>query len=141
MEKTIYVINPNSTRAVTEGIDRAVAALRIPGGPAIECLTLASGPAGIHSQQDADNVTIPLLELAQSKAASAAAIVIACFSDPGLHLLKEGMDCPVLGIGEAGALTALTVGQTFGVIAILRTSIPRHLRNFGAMGITGRLAG
>ena len=36
----ILVINPNSTEAVTRGIDEAVEPLRIPGGPAIDCVTL-----------------------------------------------------------------------------------------------------
>ena len=38
-------------------------------------------------------------------------------------------------------MTALTLGQRFGVIAILPASIPRHLRSFGAMGVLDRLAG
>ena len=38
-------------------------------------------------------------------------------------------------------LTALTLGQRFGVIAILPGSIPRHLRAYGAMGVQSRLAG
>ncbi|MGL4445354.1 MAG: aspartate/glutamate racemase family protein, partial [Alsobacter sp.] len=62
-------------------------------------------------------------------------------SDPGLHALREQSRRPVLGIAECGVLTALTLGQRFGVIAILPTSIPRHLRYFGAMGVTQRLAG
>jgi len=41
---------------------------------------------------------------------------------------------------ECGILTALTLGQRFGVIAILPTSIPRHLRTISAMGVAGRLA-
>jgi Asp/Glu/hydantoin racemase len=141
MSKTIYVINPNSTEAITKGINRVLEPLRIPGGLAIECLTLKGAPAGIHSQEDVESVTLPLLSLAKSVQADAAAIVVACFSDPGLHVLKESLDCTVLGIGECGVLTALTVGQTFGVIAILRSSIPRHLRAYGAMGVTGRFAG
>ncbi len=47
MSETIIVINPNSTVAVTEDIDRALAPLRFQGGPEIECLTLAEGPPGI----------------------------------------------------------------------------------------------
>ncbi|MGA1276644.1 MAG: aspartate/glutamate racemase family protein, partial [Gemmobacter sp.] len=39
------------------------------------------------------------------------------------------------------AATALTLGQRFGIIAILPRSIPRHLRSLGAMGVLGRLAG
>ncbi|MGO1254298.1 MAG: aspartate/glutamate racemase family protein, partial [Alcaligenes aquatilis] len=70
----------------------------------------------------------------------AAAYVVACFSDPGLYTLREAVDVPVLGIAETGVLTALTLGQRFGVLSILQASIPRHLRYFGAMGVTDRLA-
>lgn len=142
MQPTIYVINPNSTRAVTAGIDAAMAPLRMAGGPAIECLTLEAGPPGIQSQRDVDSVGLPLLELATSLQPRAAAVVIACFSDPGLHLLREGLPgVPMLGISECGLLTALTLGQRFGVIAILARSIPRHLRTYGAMGLGDRFAG
>ena len=46
----------------------------------------------------------------------------------------------MLGISECGILTALTLGQKFGVIAILKQSIPRHLRYVGALGVADRLA-
>mgnify|MGYP003341912468 CR=1 FL=1 len=39
----ILVINPNSTDAVTQGIDAAMEPLRLAGGPAIECVTLKEG--------------------------------------------------------------------------------------------------
>jgi Asp/Glu/hydantoin racemase len=136
------VINPNSTRAVTDGIAAALAPLRLAGGPAIECLTLAEGPPGIQSQRDVDTVAVPLLRLAASLKPHTAGVVIACFSDPGLHALRELLaPLPVLGISECGLLTALTLGQRFGVIAILETSIPRHLRAYGAMGLRDRFAG
>src|SRR5690606_27162958 len=44
-------------------------------------------------------------------------------------------------IAECGVLTALTLGQRFGVIAILQASVQRHMRLWGAMGVTDRLAG
>lgn len=138
---TVYVINPNSSTSVTQGIDAAVAPLRSTDGPAIACLTLAEGPAGIQSQRDVDGIVGPLLARAAPLEAEAGAFVIACFSDPGLHALREQSSRPVLGIAECGVLTALTLGQRFGVIAILPTSIPRHLRYFGAMGVSARLAG
>lgn len=141
MRPVIYVINPNSSAAVTAAIDTAMEPLRLAGGPVIECLTLASGPPGIQTQADVDSVVMPLLQLAQSLQDRAAAFVIACFSDPGLHALREATGKPVFGISESAVLTALTLGQTFGVIAILDTSIPRHLRGWGAMGVRDRLAG
>jgi Asp/Glu/hydantoin racemase len=140
MADRILVINPNSTEAVTRGIDEAVEPLRLAGGPAIDCVTLKEGPPGIETQQHVDGVVAPLLDLVRKNEKQYAAFVIACYSDPGLHSLREATKKPVLGISECGILTALTLGQKFGVIAILRQSIPRHLRYVGALGVTERLA-
>jgi allantoin racemase len=141
MADTIIVINPNSTVAVTAAMDEGLAPLRIAGGPAIECLTLAEGPPGIESQSDADGVIAPLCRTIRSRDDDAAAFVVACFSDPGLHSARDITRKPVLGIAECGILAALTLGQRFGIIAILARSVPRHLRYVGAMGLSGRLAG
>src|SRR5512135_2921836 len=138
MAGRILVINPNSTEAVTRGIDEAVEPLRMPGGPAIDCITLKEGPPGIETQQHVDGVVAPLLNLIMKKEKRYAAFVIACYSDPGLHSLREATKKPVLGISECGILTALTLGQKFGVIAILRQSIPRHLRYVSALGVSER---
>jgi len=140
MGETIFVINPNSTAAVTRGIDRACEPLRMAGAPRIECVTLADGPPGVQTQRDVDGVVAPMLRLIAELDPRAAAFVIACFSDPGLHSARETTRRPVLGIMECGILTALTLGQRFGVIAILPTSIPRHLRTINAMGVSSRLA-
>ncbi len=137
----ILVINPNSTEVVTRGIDEACAPLRMPGGPGIDCVTLKEGPPGIESQQHVDGVVAPMLKLIKAKEKQYSAFVIACYSDPGLHSLREATKKPVLGISECGILTALTLGQKFGVISILKQSIPRHLRYVGALGVSGRLAG
>jgi allantoin racemase len=141
MPDLILVINPNSTTAVTRAIDAAMAPLRVPGGPKINCLTLEEGPPGVESQYDADSVIIPLCRLIRGADSKAAAFVIACFSDPGLFSAREVTGKPVLGIAECGILTALTLGHRFGVISILPRSVPRHLRYIAAMGVRERLAG
>ncbi len=136
---TLIIINPNSSETVTAGIDRAVDPLRRFGVP-IRCMTLAEGPPGIESQKQADLTIAPMLQLAAAQH-DAAGYVIACFGDPGLHALRDQTALPVVGIQEAAVMSALTLGQRFGVIAILPASIPRHLRAFGAMGVLDRLAG
>jgi len=141
MRDRILVINPNSTVSVTRAIDDEMAALRIPGGPEIACLTLDDGPPGVESQTDADLVIPPLCRVIREHESNAAAFVIACFSDPGLFSAREATAKPVLGIAECGILTALTLGHRFGVIAILARSVPRHLRYIAAMGVVHRLAG
>jgi Asp/Glu/hydantoin racemase len=69
------------------------------------------------------------------------AFVIACYSDPGLHVAREGTNRPVFGIAESGVLTALARADRFGVIAIKSRSIPRHIRYLRQMGLMDRLAG
>lgn len=140
MPNTLYVLNPNSSDTVTRGIDAAVAPLRVAGGPDIVCLSLPEGPPGVQTQRDIDALVGPLCAQARSLQPRAAAFVIACFSDPGLHSLREAVGVPVLGIAECGVLAALTLGQRFGVLSILPGSVPRHRRYFAAMGVEGRLA-
>jgi len=136
---TLIVINPNASQIVTDGIKLALDPLRKFGTP-IRCLTLAEGPPGIETQRQADLTIAPMLRLAAAQK-DAAGYVIACFGDPGLHALRDQTTLPACGIQQAAVMTALTLGQRFGVIAIQPASIPRHLRSFGAMGVLDRLAG
>lgn len=136
----IMVINPNSNTTVTKGLDEALAAIRFADGPDIHCRTLADGPIGIETQEHVESVTLPLRRLIESDT-TADAFVIACYSDPGLHVCREATKRPVFGINEAGVLTALARAERFGVIAIKQRSIRRHVRYMRQMGLLERLAG
>jgi Asp/Glu/hydantoin racemase len=136
----IRVINPNSNESVTRGIDEAVQPLRFADGPEIVCSTLTEGPFGVETQQHVESVTLPLRALVESDNASDA-FVIACYSDPGLHVCREGTARPVFGIAECGVLAALARADRFGVIAIGQRSIARHQRYLRQMGLTSRFAG
>ena len=136
----ILVINPNSNVIVTKGLEVALQPLGFADGPEIVCTTLDEGPYGVESQADAESVVMPLRRLVESDNGSAA-FVIACYSDPGLYVCREGTDRPVFGIAECGVLTAMTRAETFGVIAIAQRSIRRHIRYLRQMGLMDRLAG
>lgn len=140
MSQRIHIINPNSNEAVTEGIADAVRAMQFADGPQIHCSTLKEGPFGIESQADSDSVIMPLRDLVRQDTESAA-FIIACYSDPGLHVCREATDKPVFGIAECGVLTAMVRADRFGVLAIANASIQRHLRYLRQMGLTDRLAG
>ncbi|HYY83282.1 MAG TPA: aspartate/glutamate racemase family protein [Beijerinckiaceae bacterium] len=138
--RRIVVVNPNSNEAVTRGLDEALRPLAFAEGPEIVCTTLAEGPYGIETQADVESVAMPLRRFVESDN-GADAFIIACYSDPGLHVCREGTDRPVFGIAESGVLTALARAETFGVIAIKQRSIRRHVRYLRQMGLTERLAG
>jgi Asp/Glu/hydantoin racemase len=136
----IRVVNPNSNEVVTQAIDVALEPLRFADGPEIVCSTLAEGPFGVETQADADSVVMPLRRLIEADNASDA-FVIACFSDPGLQVCREGTSRPVFGIAECGVLTALARADRFGIIAIGPRSVARHRRYLRQMGLMDRFAG
>ncbi|WP_038358345.1 aspartate/glutamate racemase family protein [Bosea sp. UNC402CLCol] len=136
----ILVINPNSNEMVTEGLRQALVPLAFAEGPEIICESLREGPIGIETQEHVESVTLPLRRRVEA-ANDVDAFVIACYSDPGLHVAREGTASPVFGIAECGVLTALTRADRFGVIAIKSRSIPRHIRYLRQMGLMDRLAG
>jgi len=136
----ILVINPNSNDAVTQGFSEALAPLRLADGPEIDCMTLDEGPFGIESQAHVDQVALPLRDIVATDEGSDA-YVIACYSDPGLHVCREATAKPVFGIQESGILAAMALGERFGVIALGPASVKRHLRYLRQMGVLDRLAG
>ena len=139
-QQHILVINPNSDESVTEGMIRELKGFHFSEGPRIECVSLSDGPFGIESQADIEAVTLPLRKMV-SESRNVNAFVIACYSDPGLHVCREASEKPVFGIQECGVLTAMSLGDRFGVIALQESSIRRHLRYLRQMGVMERLAG
>ena len=140
-EGPIIVLNPNSSHAVTRAMDVALSPLKLAGAPPIECVTLESGPPAIESDEDVETVAPLVQKFVADKMDTADAIVIGCFSDPGLAAARRIARVPVFGMAEAGYLLALTRGARFGVISILPGAIPRHRRYIRSLGIESRLAG
>lgn len=135
----ITVINPNSTAAVTAAIARGLAGLVGPGAARFDCRTIAEGPPTIVTEAHVAEAGARVAALAAGLAAPAA-IVVACFSDPGVAAARARVRCPVVGIQEAAVLTALAVAPHFGIIALSPVPIPRHRRRLAEMGVLDRLA-
>jgi allantoin racemase len=140
LRKKILVVNPNSNVTVTRNLSDALQPFSRVGDFEVDCVTLAEGPYGIETQADSDSVVMPLRRLVAADN-SADAFVIACYSDPGVHVCREATRRPVFGIAEAGVLSALARGEQFGVIAIAKRSIRRHIRNLRQLCLMDRLAG
>jgi Asp/Glu/hydantoin racemase len=142
MNGQILVVNPNCLQAVTDSMSEALEGFRREGGPEIRCQTLKSGPPGIETQAHVDTAAVKLVEWFTEKPERKRidALVVACFSDPGVAALRETLKCPVLGIGEASYLTAAALTERFGVIAILNRSIARHRRAQRALGLEHKVA-
>ncbi|WP_146586201.1 aspartate/glutamate racemase family protein [Puniceibacterium confluentis] len=139
MTGPILIINPNSAASVTQGIREAVAHLAPARGPDFEVIDLPASPATILTAQDVARAGLGFADAAQARP-DAAAYVSACFSDPGVEMTRTLVKQPVIGVQEAGMLTAMARADLFGIIALAPGSVARHRLRIRAMGIESRLA-
>lgn len=137
----IVVINPNSTEAVTNGIDEALNPFRFSNGPEFDCITIENGPPGIATQRHVDDAAAQVCQVIEREDNAADAFVIACFSDPGLYSAQEITTKPIFGIGTSSFAQAILLGERFGIIAILKESTVRQRRAVRIMGLDNRYAG
>lgn len=141
MTDRILVINPNSNEEVTDAIDRALEPLRRDCTPEITCMTLKDGPFGIETQRDTEVAAELVQQAAKEQETRADAIVIACYSDPGLRALRTATSTPCFGIAESGLNTAARTGKRIGVISILPESVERHWAYARLLGLEDKIAG
>ncbi|NLH79789.1 MAG: aspartate/glutamate racemase family protein [Phyllobacteriaceae bacterium] len=136
----IHLVNPNTTRSMTEKaaiVARAVAA----PGTEIRADESANGPASIEGPYDGAMAVPGLLaRIEQAVAAGADAHVIACFDDTGLDAARALSPKPVIGIGEAAAHAAAFVADRFSVVTTLSRSIPTLEANLVRYGLASRCA-
>lgn len=140
MTVKILVINPNSNDSVTKGMERALHSQGVADGIEIQCRTLAAGPFGIESDDDIRAV-VPLVVAEIVKSDKFDAFVIACYSDPGLDECRAISTKPVFGIHESAVTAAATKRRRFGVLALGRESIQRHLNYVRHLGYQAFHAG
>lgn len=140
MKHRILVINPNSNESVTRGIDAALDGYRRRHNIEIDCVTLEEGPFGIESDEDIRTVA-PMVTTCIASNAAYDAYVIACYSDPGLNESRTIAKRPVLGIQESAVALSASHTRRFGVVALGRESIQRHIAYVRSLGLQDWHAG
>lgn len=123
----ITVINPNTTRAMTDKIGACAREVAGPG-TRIEAVNPSMGPASIESHYD-EALSVPglLEQIALAEAGGTHGYVIACFGDPGLDAAREVASGPVVGIAEAAMHTATLLGRNFAVVTTLSRTVGRAM--------------
>ncbi len=137
----ILVINPNSNPNVTSGIDDALGSFREKAGVSIDCIELEDGPFGIETEQDIQSVIPMLVHVISSKRDDYDAFVIACYSDPGIAECRAISQKSVFGIHESAVTLSASYGRKFGVLALGRESIQRHITYIRQLGLQAFHAG
>ncbi|EPJ54771.1 MAG: hypothetical protein OFPI_05480 [Osedax symbiont Rs2] len=123
-KKNILVINPNSSLTMTAAIRRGLESISLPENISWQCQHLSAAPIGIETAAHIEEV-IPLLQQVAS-AKHCDALVVSCFSDPGVAQLRKDLAVPIFGIGESAYQQAASVSRNVGIISILDASVGRH---------------
>jgi allantoin racemase len=101
----------------------------------------ATGPATIESARDAGLVIPELIRLgplAQSQGHQA--LIIGCYSDPGLDALRELLSIPVVGPGAASLHLAAQLGTRLSVLTPSGRGFGRVAARLRALGLDALLA-
>jgi len=134
----ILVLNPNSSAEVTAAIAASVEPLQACSEHEIVCDYIPAAPRGIETDEHVAQVA-PMVVEAISRS-DADAIVVACFSDPGVASARALTHRPVIGIAEASYYAALQWAPRFGVVSLGPSSIARHDAHIKQLGLAARLA-
>ncbi|MGW4330580.1 aspartate/glutamate racemase family protein [Nocardia sp. NPDC004573] len=121
----IRVVNPNTSRAMTDTIEQCARAVAGPG-TLLDAVTSEMGPASIESHYD-EALSVPglLAAIRRGEAEGVDGYVLACFGDPGLDAARELAGGPVIGIAEAAMRTAAHLGRGFSVVTTLGRTVGR----------------
>jgi allantoin racemase len=131
----ICVINPNTSESVTDHIRRELEKIKRPDTE-LTVICPQHGPLSIESAYDemlAVPHTIELVKWANREGFDA--VVIACFSDPGLDAAKEVSDIPVVGIEEATLHMAAMLGHRFSIMTGMSRRIPTREWHVQLLGL------
>jgi allantoin racemase len=110
-------------------------------GADVDVRSLADGPATIESAWEAALVVPELCDaVRRAQRDGFHAVVIGCFSDPGLEALRELVAIPVVGPGRAALHVAAQLGTRIGVISPLEGAPARVASRCRALGM-GELLG
>jgi allantoin racemase len=107
----------------------------------VEVTDSPGGPLSIESHAEEAACIAPTIAALRRRAHRPDAIIVGCFSDPGLAALRELFNCAVVGPFEASFHLAAQLGARVGVVTILTNVVPMLDRVATALGLSARYAG
>ena len=111
----ILLINPNTSQSLTDRLTAVATAAAAPDCEIIP-VTAPTGVPYIATRTEAVIGAQAALELMAQRHTEVDGAIIAAFGDPGLGACRELFDIPVVGLAEAGMLTACMLGKMFGIV-------------------------
>jgi allantoin racemase len=138
----LLVVNPNTSREMTETIRVAAEAAGRAIGVEVDTVCPAGGPESIEGRFDEIVSAYWTLECVMQIVERYAGVVVACYGPhPAIEGIREATDVPCLGIMEASVLYALPLGSRFGVVTTSPRWQPLLEEGVTLLGVEARCAG
>jgi len=135
----ILVVNPNTNVDMTKQVEKALNRIKR-DDTSLDVTNPDFGPSGVASSYDEIVAGVEVAKIVQARGKGYDAIVIACFSDPGITAAKELCDIPVVGIAEASIHMACLLGNKFTILTTATKRIPSKAYIVKCSGLESRLA-
>lgn len=136
----ILVLNSNTSEVVTEKVAAAARAAASPGTE-IVAVTGTFGARVIGTRAEHAIGEHSTVALVSRHAPGCDAVVIGVSYDTGLRAARELLGIPVVGMTEAGLMTACMLGGTIGIVTFGRRVLPLYKELVAGYGLAGRVAG
>lgn len=136
----ILMLNPNTSHSVTDLIADAARSAAAPGTEIIPA-TAPRGVPYIATRAEAVLGGAVALEMLAELHGEVDAAVMAAFGDPALGGARELFPIPVIGLAEAGMLTACMLGARFAIVTFARALEPWYRECVEWHGLERRCAG
>jgi allantoin racemase len=137
----LLVINPNTSREMTETIRVSAEAAAHTIGVEVDTRCPSSGPESIEGRFDEIVSAYWTLDCVMQMADRYAGIVVACFGPhPAIEGIREATDVPTMGIMEASILYALPLGSTFSIVTTSARWQPLLEEGVRLLGLESRCA-
>lgn len=136
----ILLVNSNTSEVVTEKVAAAARAAASPGTEVMP-VTGTFGARVIATRSEHAIAEHSTIALVSRHAAACDAVVIAVSYDTGLRGARELFDIPIIGMTEAGLLTACMLGGRIGLVVFGRRVLPMYQEVVAGYGLAGRVAG
>jgi allantoin racemase len=136
----IMVINPNTSQSMTDHLRQELERIKRPETE-LTVVCAEKGPETIESAYDEAYAIPPTLDLVKkANREGYDAVILACFSDPGLEAAKEISEIPVIGIEESSLHMAAMLGSKFTVVTPRKQRIPSKREHVHMRGMSHFLA-
>jgi allantoin racemase len=137
----ILVVNPNTSREMTETIRAAASAAGQVVGVAVDTVCPSAGPESIEGRFDEIVSAYWTLDCVLQIVEQYAGVVVACYGPhPAIEALREAVDIPILGIMEASILYALPLGSRFSIVTTSPRWQPLLEEGVTLLGLSDRCA-